>query len=483
MENQHVSIMFNAKIQGLESVNEEFDLCKVYVQGIGKNRNYSYMSKDNVQNALSTLPYVPVIGHLIEDYDEDGNVVGRHFGGHDMELTDDWQLKSLCVPFGVVIDDSFEFEMVEEFGARVEYLTAKVYLWTGRYPELKEAIYNEDTWFNQSMEISVKQSRPLESDSNFTEILDWTYSALCILGKSDDPSKHTEPCFISSRFVPFSVEGSNELFNSAMEELKTALAGCCNSKSSEEGGMSMSQENIQAIFEEFEVSQDEVGFDFSEMNEETLRAALAEYKASKSGETFSIRYGEMCDILRCALPACTDREEFWLIDFDDTYVYARHYVYGDDCDSQLVRFGYTFDKSAKTATVSETYEEMFIEWLTAEEVTALEARRTRLEELEAFKAEYDRVERTNLISDITEEFSDLSEVEEYTELCAIVVADVEYDLEQFKEKCYSIRGRNMKPQKQSFSEKTNKNTIRIDVNKTKNSDSFYGGLLQKEETL
>lgn len=225
MENKHTSITFKAKVNPIKPVNEEFTLCKVYVQGVGKNRNGSYMSKSNIEKFLPTLNYCPVVGHLFKYTDEEGNEK-LAMGGHDWCITEDWEIKDLTVPYGVVVNDSYDFEIVNEYGTDVEYLTAQVILWTGRYPELKEAIYAEDFWFNQSMEIDVKRYRPLEEDSNYTELLEWLYSALCLLGKADDKNSpaHTEPCFISSRVVP--MEFSKSEFAEVMNEMKEKLSFC-----------------------------------------------------------------------------------------------------------------------------------------------------------------------------------------------------------------------------------------------------------------
>lgn len=224
MEKKYASIKTFTQVKPLETLNEEFALCKVYVQGVGKNRNYSYMSKENVEKALPTLNYVPVVGHLIPKYDDDGNVIGHYFGGHDYELTPEMELQSLTVPFGVVVQDSFAFEDVTEFGQTVPYLTADIILWQGRYPELKDAIYSENVWFSESMEISVDQYRPLDSDSNYTELLDWTYSALCLLGLSDNKEENTEPCFISSKVIPIEYGLDKTEFTETMNELKAKLS-------------------------------------------------------------------------------------------------------------------------------------------------------------------------------------------------------------------------------------------------------------------
>lgn len=229
MDKKHTSLKFKAKVTPIEKINDEFTLCKCYVQGVGKNRNFSYMSKENIQRCLPTLSYAPVVGHLIDKLDEDGNPTGeKYMGGHDYYIDDDWNLKSACVPYGVVKADSFDFETVKEYEDEIEteYLTAEVILWTGRYPELMEAIYSDDFYFNESMEISVSEFRPYEEDSNYTELTDFTYSALCLLGKADDKTstEHTEPCFVESKVIPVQYSLEKEEFSKVMGELKNELA-------------------------------------------------------------------------------------------------------------------------------------------------------------------------------------------------------------------------------------------------------------------
>lgn len=229
MDKKHTSLKFKAKVTPIEKINDEFTLCKCYVQGIGKNRNFSYMSKENIQRCLPTLSYAPVVGHLIDKLDEDGNPTGeKYMGGHDYYIDDEWNLKSACVPYGVVKADSFDFETVKEYEDEIEteYLTAEVVLWTGRYPELMEAIYSDDFYFNQSMEINVSEFRPYEEDSNYTELTDFTYSALCLLGKADDKTspEHTEPCFVESKVIPVQYSLEREEFSKVMGELKNELA-------------------------------------------------------------------------------------------------------------------------------------------------------------------------------------------------------------------------------------------------------------------
>ena len=233
MENKHTSITFKAKVKPIKPVNEEFTLCKAYVMGLGVNRNFSYISREATDAALPTLGYCPVVGHLISK--EDGTY---YMGSHDYTITEDWELKSITVPYGVVVEDSFDYEDVEEFGETVTYLTANIILWTGRYEDLNSAIYSDDFYFNQSMEINPKQWRNYKEDSNYTDIVDYSFSALCLLGKADsestnghtDENEHSEPCFISASVIP--IEFSKSEFAEAMNEMKEKLSFCLKNQSS-----------------------------------------------------------------------------------------------------------------------------------------------------------------------------------------------------------------------------------------------------------
>ena len=71
----------------------------------------------------------------------------------------------------------------------------------------------------------------LEEDSNYIEILDFSFSALCLLGKSDDPELNNEPCFISSKLVPINFSADD--FVAKFNELKEAVKECFNQKEGE----------------------------------------------------------------------------------------------------------------------------------------------------------------------------------------------------------------------------------------------------------
>ena len=237
-----------SKFEYIKPVNKEFSLFKCWVAGVGKNRNMSYISKERMDNALPTLSYAPVVGHLIKG--EDGTY---RLGSHDVEFdAETWDFVPLTVPVGVVIADSFSYETVNEYGTDVDYLCASVILWTGRYPQLFDCQYSDEIFCAQSMELSVQQYRVLEEDSNYTELLDFSFSALCLLGKSDKPELNNEPCFISSRLEPINFSSND--FVAKFNELKEAVKECFDTE--EEGEVNVA-ENMTMELETEEIVETE----------------------------------------------------------------------------------------------------------------------------------------------------------------------------------------------------------------------------------
>ena len=237
-----------SKFEFVKPINKEFSMFKCWVAGVGKNRNFSYISKERMMAALPTLSYAPVVGHLIQN--EDGSYrLGSHDVDFDMET---WEFIPLTVPVGVVIADSFGYEIVNEYGTDVEYLTANVILWTGRYPQLFDCKYSDEIFCAQSMELTVNQYRPYEEDSNYTELLDFSFSALCLLGKSDNPELNNEPCFISSRLEPINFSSND--FVAKFNELKEAVKECFDTE--EEGEVDVVENEVIELETETTVEEE-----------------------------------------------------------------------------------------------------------------------------------------------------------------------------------------------------------------------------------
>lgn len=475
---------FNAKVVPIKPLNDEFTLCKCYVMALNKNRNLSFISKETSDAALPTLFNIPVIGHLYVD--DEGQY---HMGGHDMTIAvngdGQYEFKSLCVPYGVVPQqDDIHYEDIQEPNGDIHtYLVADVILWTGRFPELNEAIFDEKTYFGQSMEINVLNYAPLEEDKNYTNILEYSYSALCLLGKSNDSEFHKEPCFPMARVDAYEFSAEDEKFVELMGQLKSELAFCFGDNG-KKGGESMDESEIVTtanteVPENFEEvpTTDTDDTSIGVEAEKTLDAEDSEYsKASGTGiasegkefekeitvdntdtqpQTFSSTYMEKRNAIEAALPYIRNHDEsgaltyamdYWLCDFDEAYAFVEKEEYGSSLKDYHVtkgRFAYSFDEEEKKAVIVGEFEKVFVRWLTQDEIVQLDAQKAHYEELLAYKDEKIRAEHEAEMDVVINEFTDLKELEEFKE---VVKNKSNYEnAEAIRNICYMIRGKNSKP--------------------------------------
>lgn len=486
------TVEFNAKITPVKPLNDEFTLCKCYVMALDKNRNLSYIGKDAADDALPTLYNIPVIGHLYVG--EDGK---QHMGGHDMTIArdadGDLSFKSLCVPYGVVPQqDNVCFEDVQEPNGDVHtYMVSDVILWTGRFPELYEAIYNDDVYFGQSMEINVLEHAPFEEDKNYTDIKKYSYSALCLLGKSDNPEFHKEPCFPISRVEPYEFSLDAE-FASLMENLKSELALCFESKADNEvENMNENETTVLQIDGEVEEGELKV---FDDVAEPTP----ASCDADNSGEpettfegtadngdgeanvaaTFVSTYKEKRDAIDRALQNTCEIDDdgvvyeltFWVCDFDDTHAFVERCEYrrGEGCTETKGRFAYTYDDAERVATINGEFEEMFVKWITKDELEQIDAQRGQYEVLVQYKADRERQDFELAIDAALDEFADLANAEQFADIVA-----EKYNfasVEALQDACYILRGKMTAPVKPRA--QSTEPTVPVGVNTPKEENLY-----------
>lgn len=515
MQRMSVPLPFS-KIVPVKPVNKEFTLAKVYVCSPGKNRNMSHISQEELDAATPTLPYIPVVGHLIEDYDEDGQVVGHHFGGHDYVLADDFKVKAITVPFGVVTTDAPEYETVMEWGQEKVYETAYAILWTGRYPELKDAIYSDEHWFGQSMEVNFSNYSILEEDSNYIDLHGLSFSALCILGKSDDPAKHVEPCFPNARIDPVQFNLNTAQFSQIMAEMRQQLSFCFEDTSSKEGGKdTLNQDMINEILAGAELTLEEIDFEITEdMTQEQLQAAVEDFKNRQTAsvepesdpepvpaepevdpvpaepqtaemQLFSATANQKREALRNALPSVYTYNPdgsvqselcYWVSDYDDTHVFVdREYWTATDYQCTYGRFPYSFDDASKTASVTGEFEEMVKMWLTKAEATKIESDRAELETLRKFKQDAEDAAYAAQIESVFADFEDLASLEEFAK---IREKATEFgSIDELETQLYALRGKQAKPAKKPAPAPF---SVKVGIDTDTNTDPEpYGGLFAK----
>lgn len=449
---KYASVNFDVKLVPREKINNEFTLCKCYAFGLGKNRNYSHISKENMERCKSTLSYAPVVGHLMEKYDKDGNVIGRYFGGHDYIITEDWELKPLTVPYGVVVADSFQYEMVNEYkdNHEREYLTCDVILWTGRYPELLEAIYDETTYFNESAELNVEEYRPLEDDSNYVDITDFTFSALCILGKSEDAQYHTEPCFIESKIQPKQFSVCTDEFAEAMNEMKEKLSFCLKNQSST---------TVTDVTMEVDIDKNNGG---STMAEEIRNEVVDEVTETVVEETVDETVENTVEdvaeeVVEEATDEATDEPVDETVEENPEEIATEEVV--EETTEETVVEESSEDYSVLYAELKEKYEALENEVISLREYKQTKESEERKCAEDALFADYEET-----IGE-TEEFKSLKEKAS------------EFSLEALKKECLCIVGMYSMTNKTKETNKTD--SLKFSLEPEVSEDEPYGGLMKK----
>ena len=481
MNDDMICVTYAAKVVPVKAVTDRMTLCKLYVMSPGENDNQTIITQEAVEDAIPSIYNRPVVGLIFEDEN------GVHMAGHaiTVNVDEDGNLvkKCLTVPFGVVPEScNPRFEDVEDSrGKKIKYLVVDIYLWTGRYPELLDAVYNKDFYFYHSMEIRPTEQKKLKVNGKtkwmYTKFM---FDALCLLGRSDDEKYNYRPCFKMAHVEPIKTYSLNEeetkSFNAFKQEVY-ALVG--------EG------ENMDEKTNQNQIEQDEAGVNTeptvltdgegvtnfgegeskqttedneveAQSSEQQISAIVSnEPSGSESGSNeedtsyevsvYEQTYKEMFNRLACAyrkafpfkfneegrIAWCT-----FLSDFDKKYVYA--YVNGEDVGEDRDTYRATYVINEDGSITFGELERVIMRYITSEEEAELDAMRNENAELRQYKLnkEQDEIEakRQNELS----QFSDLNGDEEFESIKAQPVATFE-EIANLVEHCFAIRGKKVRP--------------------------------------
>ncbi len=401
-----------AKFSNIQKFNSQFSKCNVAVAYHGDNRNFSSISKEVFEKMIPSLYGIPVVGEWKEiDY-------GSH--GGKIEISDEGvNYIETTKPYGFIDSQAKVWweNVTEEDGTVNEYLFTECFLWTGRYPEAEKVL---DGNSNQSMEIQVKSGE--SRDDGYFDITDAEFSALCILGES------VEPAFESSGFKQFNLdkETFKAEFNLMVKELK---------QSAFEGGENVTKNPIEEIKDE--VFEEEVVENVIEVTEGTTDETVEEVDTEEetteevtevtetdvvAEEKFTKMFELSHDDIRSKLYTLLYKVEE---DNDDYYyiqkVYDNYFIYGGWDDDSCYKQGY-IATDVDVAFEGERVE-MFIEYLTADELEELNNMRTNYglvlsenEELKSFKADVLSQQKSNEIEDVFNKYSTLLDVADFEDL-------------------------------------------------------------------
>lgn len=362
------TVTFTSKLSEFEIINSEFIKCKCYALASGNNVNGSNITVKSIDNAIARGEFYnkPVVAHLYKDEDSKWRV-----GGHDCKwviTNTNVEIVNECIPFGTIPEScNIRKETVlEPDGVTYNtYVVMDIILWTGRF-NIMDAAYSDDIYFNQSCELIINKGH--WQDDDIYAIDDFTFSALCLLNKSDDSKKNVRPCFPSCR----------------VEKIQS---------------YSFNQDSFR---QEFTLMLDEYKKSQNKSQKQSIKEGVKQMNFTKFVETLSqIKINET-ENNKYKLLNVSD-EKVFVLDLEDYKAYGFNYALtSDDGDETLV---IDFDsKCEMSLSACEKITDEGFEEFSISEVISQEAEKKTEKSMEAFAKDFD-----NRIEEIQTQYNELNE--------------------------------------------------------------------------
>ena len=468
------------------------------------NRNGSHISKENMEKAMPTLKYRPILAYIHEL--PDGN---KDFYSHNVEFVEDengeTQIVYLEKQVGCFTAHDPWLEYDEEMGKT--YVMAYAVI-PEEYTESADIIRRKNGT-KVSCELVISELS-YNAKEKYLDLTDFYFGATTLLGKDEDGVEIGEG-MIGSRgdIADFCHEEPvftyQDKLIETLEKLNKTLSGF--NKNSEEGGNEemdnfeneVVEEVVETEVEEVIVENNEVEEIVVENNEveETEvveETETVETSASEDGdevvvvdevevedevvesENFEIKFELSHDDIRMGLyELLAVRSEngyysSWIVE-----VYDNKFIYEDYNEYKFFRQSYS--KDGDNLALDGDPVEVFNEWLSKDEKDALEALKANYAELKAFKDNYDasvlREEKEAIVN--SAEYAEIVESEEFKTL----IAEMDnYSVEEIKVKADLLFAASMK-KKFDFSVENSKKPHSVGINfnaKPNKKKQAYKGL-------
>nr|DAU18463.1 MAG TPA: hypothetical protein [Bacteriophage sp.] len=251
------------------------------------NLNGSYISEETMNAALPSFSNRPILGYIhkvVTDENPDGQ---WEFYSHNMHEDEDGELVYDEYPIGI-IPESCNAKLVYDEDKKKTYCEVDGYIFE-EYSKAAEILEREGEC-NVSVELSIRELS-YEAKQKFLNIEDFWFSGVTILGKTPqgDP---VNPGMKGSniKLSDFSSE-TNSMFSnyeSKMIELQERLekleSTCFNNKEqfsaqqipSKEGGNEEEMNKFEELLKKYNVSAEDITFEYSELSDEELEAKFKE---------------------------------------------------------------------------------------------------------------------------------------------------------------------------------------------------------------
>lgn len=466
---------------------------------IDVNRNGSHISKENMEKAMPTLKYRPILAYIHEL--PDGN---KDFYAHNVEFEEDengdTQVVYLEKQVGCFTVDEPWLEYDEEMDKT--YVMAYAVI-PEEYTETADIIRRKGGT-KVSTELVINELA-YNAKEKYLDLTDFYFGATTLLGCDEDGNEigegmlgaraditdfcHKEPVFTYQDKLIETLEKLNETLSSF------------NKSNSEEGGdeemdientiveETFEEETEEATTEEVEAteethSEEETTVEETSASEENDDAQDEPKEEEKFTKTFTVELSH--EEVNCALYNLIapfeeeDNEWYYLRSVYNNYFYMQGWFGG-----KIYKVGYSID--GDNVALAGDRQEMFELIVSESEKMAIEKMRedyaaleTKYNELKSFKEQYDaaqvHAEKEAIFA--SAEYDEIRESDEFKQL----VSDAEkYTVDEVKVKADLLFAASMK-KKFSFEAKPEKqNTVGMHFNaKPNKKKQAYGGLFEND---
>lgn len=215
-----LAVQVPAQFEVMKENNDDSLLfCKVKLMHSGENRNHSSVTDNALIKASKTLAYKPVLANFMEYTDEQSGETLKDFTSHDMELDDDNNIVYIEKQVGCFTSDDAFFEVEEETGHNFLY----GYCAIPRDYTAAASIIERKGGTKISVELGINEMQ-YNVSSNVLELTDVTITGATLLGKNSVTLNNVEEGMKNARvdLLDFSEE-NNSLFSSISEDEHSKL--------------------------------------------------------------------------------------------------------------------------------------------------------------------------------------------------------------------------------------------------------------------
>lgn len=254
----------------------------------GKNRNQSSVTKEAAENALEGIKYKPILANFT-DNTEDGEL---DFTEHDIEIKEDGTYEYLEKQVGCFTADDAVLRYDED--EKKNFVFAKMAI-PKEYTPTAE-ILKRKGGTKVSVELLVNEMS-YNAKEKVLELNDIEVRGCTLLGTNPDTGKPVEEGMKGAKasLVDFSVGnnsvlGNTQLLIKTLGELNDNLSNFFNSQMQKGGKSKMDKFN--ELLEKYNVTEEDVKFDYKGMSDEDLESA---FKAAFDAESEGTEGDEVTD--------------------------------------------------------------------------------------------------------------------------------------------------------------------------------------------